>query len=245
MKTRHFVVTVVLFILLAGSAFAATAPVPPQWVKQFGSAQIDYAKELVTDASGNVYVAGTTHGAIDAPAQLVPNTNQGGTDAFVAKFDPQGELLWVVQFGSGADDFIEGITLDRFGFLYVVGWTMGSMPGGVEQPVAPRENANAGLADVFVAKIHTEGTIRWIKQFGTDRDDFAYGVATDRSGLVYVVGSTKGAMDGVTDPGDYSDAFLMQLSANGDKMPVNQFNVATRPLDTYAYGVAVDSSTAY
>jgi len=52
-------------------------------------------------------------------------------------------------------------------------------------------------------------------------------------------------MDGVTDPGDYSDAFLMQLSANGDKMPVNQFNVATRPLDTYAYGVAVDSSTAY
>ena len=38
MKTRHFVVALVLFILLAGSAFAATAPVPPQWVKQFGSA---------------------------------------------------------------------------------------------------------------------------------------------------------------------------------------------------------------
>ena len=140
MKTRHFVVTVVLFIMLAGSAFAATAPVPPQWVKQFGSAQIDYAKDLVTDASGNVYVAGTTHGAINAETQLVPNTNKGGTDAFVAKFDPQGALLWVVQFGSGADDFIEGITLDRYGFLYVAGWTMGSMPGGAEQPVAPREN---------------------------------------------------------------------------------------------------------
>jgi hypothetical protein len=245
MKTRHFVVTVVLFILLAGSAFAATAPVPPQWVKQFGSAQIDYAKDLVTDASGNVYVAGTTHGAIDAETQLVPNTNKGGTDAFVAKFDPQGELLWVVQFGSGADDFIEGITLDRFGFLYVAGWTRGSMPGGAEQPVVPPENANAGLADVFVAKIHTGGTVRWIKQFGTDKDDFAYAVTTDRSGLVYAAGATKGAMDGVTDPGDYSDAFLMQLSANGDKMSVTQFNVATRPLDTYAYGVAVDSSTAY
>jgi hypothetical protein len=245
MKTRHFVVTVVLFILLAGSAFAASAPVAPQWVKQFGSAQIDYAKELVTDASGNVYVAGTTHGAIDAPAQLVPNTNKGGTDAFVAKFDPQGGLLWVIQFGSGADDFIEGITLDRFGFLYVAGWTMGSMPGGAEQPIVPPENANAGLADIFVAKIHTGGTVRWIKQFGTDKDDFAYAVTTDRSGLVYAVGSTKGALDGVTDPGDYSNAFLLQLSATGVDMPVNQFSVATRPLDTYAYGVAVDSSTAY
>jgi hypothetical protein len=245
MKTRHFVVTIVLFILLAGSAFAGTAPVPPQWVKQFGSAQIDYARDLVTDASGNVYVAGTTHGAVDAATTLAPNSNRGGTDAFVAKFDPQGELLWVAQFGSGADDFIEGITLDRFGFLYVVGWTKGKMPGGVEQPVAPWENASAGLADVFVAKIHTEGTIRWIKQFGTDKDDFAYGVATDRSGLVYVVGSTKGAMDGVTDSGEYSAAVLMQLSASGDtRMPVNQFSVATRPLDTYAYGVAVDTRLA-
>jgi hypothetical protein len=245
MKIRRLIVTGILFVLLTGSAFAATAPVPPQWVKQFGSAQIDYAKDLVTDASGNVYVAGTTHGAVDAATTLAPNSNSGGTDAFVAKFDPQGELLWVVQFGSGADDFIEGITLDRFGFLYAVGWTKGKMPGGVEQPVAPWQNASAGLADVFVAKIHTGGTIRWIKQFGTDKDDFAYGVATDRSGLVYVVGSTKGAMDGVTDPGEYSAAFLMQLSASGDtRMPVNQFNVATRPLDTYAYGVAVDSRTA-
>ena len=140
MKIRHLVVAVVLFMLLAGSAFAATAPGAPLSVKQFGSAQIDYAKDLVTDASGNVYVAGTTHGAIDVATTLASNTNKGGTDAFVAKFDPQGALLWVVQFGSAADDFIEGITLDRYGFLYVAGWTMGSMPGGAEQSGAPPEN---------------------------------------------------------------------------------------------------------
>jgi len=37
MKIRHLIVAVILFILLAGSAFAASAPVPPQWVKHFGS----------------------------------------------------------------------------------------------------------------------------------------------------------------------------------------------------------------
>jgi len=244
MKIRHLIV-VVLFMLLAGSAFAATAPGAPLSVKQFGSAQIDYAKDLATDASGNVYVAGTTHGAIDVATTLASNTNKGGTDAFVAKFDPQGALLWVVQFGSAADDFIEGITLDKKnGFLYVAGWTMGSMPGGVEQSGAPPENKNTGRADAFVAKIHTGGTLRWIKQFGTDKDDFAYGVTTDRSGLVYVVGSTNGTIDGVTDPGTYSDAFLLQLDANGNKIRVTQFNVASSPLDTYAYGVAVDSSTS-
>ena len=245
MKIRHLIV-VVLFMLLAGSAFAATAPGAALSVKQFGSAQIDYAKDLATDASGNVYVAGTTHGAIDVATTLASNTNKGGTDAFVAKFDPQGALLWVVQFGSAADDFIEGISLDKKnGFLYVAGWTMGSMPGGVEQSGAAPENNNTGRADAFVAKIHTGGTLRWIKQFGTDKDDFAYGATTDRSGLVYVVGSTNGTIDGVTDPGGTSDAFIAQLDATGSRLGTVQFDVASSPLDTYAYGVAVDSSTLY
>jgi hypothetical protein len=246
MKIRLLVIAVVFFALLAGSAFAATAPVPPQWIKQFGSAQIDYAKDLVTDASGNVYVAGTTHGAIEVATTLASNTNKGGTDAFVAKFDPQGTLLWVVQFGSAADDFIEGIFLySSYGTplsLYVTGSTKGTMPGGALGFV----NTNAGGADLFVAEIKPEsGAIRWIRLYGTDKDDFAYGVTTDRSGLVYVVGSTNGSLDGVTDPGNFSDAFLLQLDANGDKIRINQFNVATIPLDTYAYGVAVDRSTAY
>lgn len=244
MKTRHLAVAVVvLFALLAGAAFAATAPVPPQFAKQFGSAQIDYAKGLVTDASGNVYVAGTTHGAINAEGQLVPNTNKGGADAFVAKFDSQGALLWVTQFGSAADDFIEGITLDRYGYLYVAGSTSGSMPGGAEQIAAPPENANAGNSDIFVAKIHTGGTIRWIKQEGTAEDEFANGVATDSSGRIYVVGATKGPIDGQTDPGGYSDAFIMQFIATGERFAVNQFNAATDPLNTYAYAVAVDSTS--
>ena len=245
MKTRRLAVAavVVLFALFAGSAFAATAPVPPQLVKQFGSARIDYAKGLITDALGNVYVAGTTHGAIDAEGQLVPNTNKGGADAFVAKFDPQGKLLWVTQFGSAADDFIEAITLDRYGYLYVAGSTAGSMPGGAEQSAAPPENANAGNSDIFLAKIHTGGTIRWIKQNGTAEDEFANGVTTDSSGRIYVVGETKGPIDGSTDPGGYSDAFIMQFIATGERMAVNQFNVATRPLNTFAYAVAVDSTS--
>ncbi len=244
MKARCIAAAVLLLALLAGSAFAATAPVPPSLTKQFGSVQVDYARDVATDAAGNVYVAGTTHGAIDAPAQIVPNANKGGADAFVAKFDPDGTLLWVTQFGSAADDFVEGISLDKFGFLYAAGWTRGSMPGGADQSGTP--NTNAGGTDIFVAKIHCEsGTTRWIKQYGSPKDDVANGVATDRSGFVFVVGSTSGAIDGTTDPGDYSDAFIMKLDSYGINMAVNQFNAAARPLDNYAYAVAVDSHASY
>jgi hypothetical protein len=159
----------------------------------------------------------------------------------VAKFDPQGVLLWVTQFGSAADDFVNAITLEkRYGFIYIAGWTSASMPGGVEHP---EENASAGGTDFFLAKIHESGTIRWIKQDGTAGEDYAAGVATDSSGRVYVVGSTNGSIDGRTDPGGYSDAFIMQFDAYGYRLAVHQFNVATSPLNTNAYGVAVDSTS--
>ena len=245
MKTRFAVLAVMLLSLFAASAFAATPPVPPLWVKQFGSAQIDYARGVATDSQGNVYVAGTTHGAINAPAQVVPNVNQGGTDAFVAKFDPQGTLLWIVQFGTPADDYIEAIAVDKkYGFVYAAGWTGGSMPGGVEQSVNPPGNASAGGTDFFLAKIHESGTVRWIRQHGTAGEDFAAGVATDSSGRIYVVGSTSGSIDGETNPAGYSDAYVMQFDATGIRMATHQFNVAATPLNTNAYGVAVDSTSA-
>ncbi|HET6489468.1 MAG TPA: SBBP repeat-containing protein, partial [Syntrophales bacterium] len=154
MKTRCIAAAVILLALLAGSASAATAPVAPSFTKQFGSTGVDYAKDIVTDTDGNVYVAGTTHGEINSPTQRVPNANKGGADAFVAKFDSRGVLLWVTQFGSAADDFVEAISLDKIGSLYVAGWTRGSLPGSAEQSGTP--NANAGGADIFLAKINTQ-----------------------------------------------------------------------------------------
>jgi hypothetical protein len=253
MKARYLVAAVILYALLAGSALADTAPVSPPYTKQFGSSQIDYARKVVADDAGNVYVAGSTHGAFGATSQGTLNTNQGGADAFVAKFDPQGALLWVTQFGSAADDFIEGLALDKDGFLYVAGWTEGSMPVGFHQPATPGNN-NAGGKDAFVAKISAEerfdaagkidagGTIFWIQQFGSAEDDYANSVATDKSGSIFVAGSTEGSIDKSTDPRGFSNAFLFKFEpVGGASIQRVQFKAGTEPVDTYAYAVTVDS----
>jgi hypothetical protein len=253
MKTRYLVAAVVLFALMAGSALADTAPVSPLYTKQFGSSLIDYARKVVADDAGNVYVAGSTHGAFGATSQGTLNTNLGGADAFVAKFDAQGSLLWVTQFGSAADDFIEGLALDKDGFLYVAGWTKGDMPVGFHQPAAPG-NHNAGGQDAFVAKISAEerfdaagkidagGTIFWIQQFGSAEDDYANSVAIDKSGSIFVAGSTEGSIDKSTDPGGFSNAFLFKFEPFGGALIQKvQFNAGTEPVDTYANAVTVDS----
>ena len=57
-----------------------------QWTKQFGAKSVDRAHGIATDSSGNVYVTGETEGGLDG------NTNAGGYDSFVVKYNSDGVL---------------------------------------------------------------------------------------------------------------------------------------------------------
>jgi hypothetical protein len=105
------------------------------WTRQFGTPGSDYAWKITEDATG-VYVAGFVGGAL--PGQ----TSAGGQDAFVRKYDQNGNEVWTHQFGTPAEDFAWGITAGTTG-LYVTGYTDGTLPGQV----------SAGGRDAFVAKI--------------------------------------------------------------------------------------------
>lgn len=65
------------------------------WTTQFGTEQADEARGIAVDAWGNLYVGGSTDGVFGAAE---PDYT---TDAYVAKLDPNGELVWVRQLGSG------------------------------------------------------------------------------------------------------------------------------------------------
>ena len=61
------------------------------WKRQFGTETWDEASGVATDAAGNVYLAGTTDGSLGG-------VNGGGADAWVAKYDTAGHVLWKRQF---------------------------------------------------------------------------------------------------------------------------------------------------
>ena len=65
-----------------------------QWTRQLGSSSRDYANDVVTDSSGNVYVTGTTYGGLDG------NTSAGNADLFVVKYNSSGTKQWTRQLGS-------------------------------------------------------------------------------------------------------------------------------------------------
>jgi len=191
------------------------------WTRQFGTSSGDAVVGVAVDSSGNVYVAGITGGAL--PGQ----TSSGGWDAFVRKYNGSGNVLWTRQFGTSASDYAYGVAVDGSGNVCVAGYTDGALPG----------QTSSGSRDAFVRKYDGSGNVLWTRQFGTSASDYAYGVAVDASGNVYVTGETWGALPGQTFSG-YYDAFVRKYDDSGNELWTRQFG--TSYWDE-ARGVAVDS----
>ena len=100
-------------------------------------------------------------------------------------------------------------------------------------------NTSAGNADIFVVKYNSSGTKQWTKQLGTSSNDYAYGVATDSSGNVYVTGYTNGRLDGNTSAG-WEDLFVVKYNSSGTKQWTKQLGTSSgdeaRGVATYSSG---------
>ena len=202
---------------------------PPQvvgitWIRQFGglTSSYDYVRSISVDASG-VYVGGDTTGTLSG------ETNVGGADAFLKKYDTTGNVTWTRQFGTILDDHLFAVVADTSG-VYVAGDTLGTFPGQVA----------AGRTDVFLLKYDTNGNVLWTRQFGSPNYDFALAAGTDASG-VYVAGTTSGVLPGEINAGG-DDAFLEKYDGSGNLLWTRQFGTASWD---YARGVATDATGVY
>jgi hypothetical protein len=176
------------------------------WTRQFGGGGADSAAAVSVDHAGNAYVVGGTRAAL--PGQK----NIGDYDAFIVKFDPAGNTVWVRQFGTPVEDYAMAVALDADGDPIVAGETSGLLAGA----------AAAGGLDGFVRKYDPAGNVVWTRQFGSSLDDYAVAVAVAANGDVVVAGTTMGALPGHRSNGD-SDAYIVSFNAKGGDLWSQQF----------------------
>lgn len=185
------------------------------WTEQWGTTGNDFGRSVVIDSGGNIYVAGETNGALDG------NTNSGGNDIFITKWNANGTKAWTKQWGTASDDFGTSIAVDSAGNLFVTGYTYGSLDG----------NISAGGIDIFITKWNAGGTKAWTKQIGTSLPDEGYSVAVDSAGSVYVGGVISGSLG--------ADLFLGKWNTDGSSAWTKQWGSESN--DT-GCSIAVDSA---
>jgi hypothetical protein len=166
---------------------------------------------VVGDVSGCTYVLG------DTSENFGPDyPNLGKRDAYLSKYNPDGELMWTYPLGTEEFDYGFCLTVDTEGNCYVGGQTKGSL--------APNQIVNTGDThyDAFLAKISSEGTCLWIRQFGSAQLDEICQIRLDRSGNFYVAGNTFGSIDGSTDNYEGECPFVAKLDSTGQLVWINQ-----------------------
>lgn len=187
------------------------------WTEQFGSSSTDISRSVSADGLGNVYISGSTRGNLGG-------TNAGNGDVFVSKYNANGTLLWIEQFGTSSNEGSIGVSADGLGNVYITGATNGSLGG-----------TNVGYSDAFLSKYDANGTHLWTEQLGTSDSDTSSSVLADGLGNVYISGYTGGNLGGVN-AGAY-DAFISKYDASGTLLWTEQMGASG---GEYSRGVSSD-----
>ncbi|MBD1915162.1 MULTISPECIES: SBBP repeat-containing protein [Cyanophyceae] len=181
-----------------------------EWIVQYGTPDYEWSWDVRTDSVGNVYTTGWTLGDLGG-------TNAGSFDAYLAKFDDQGNLLWTEQFGTSDDDQAYSLYIDKNDNIFIGGYTDGSLGG-----------SNAGSFDAWIAKYDQSGNQSWITQFGTSNRDELYGLVADDLGNLYATGVTQGSL-GALNNGSF-DGWTAKLDAASGTLLTFDGSEATEPV---------------
>ncbi len=181
------------------------------------------ANGMCTIAKTTQNIAMSTGGLAYSPLGLMAAVNS----SVVAKLSMNCDTLWtrtVPTSGSAACVFYD-VTIDNAGNIIACGTFGGSANFGGVTLTTP---SIADLDD-FVVKYNSAGVVQWAKQFGSrgPNDEYAYSVAADQGGHIYVFGNyrskigieTDTLINGVALPtiylAKYSPSGVYEWSLNG------------------------------
>lgn len=182
------------------------------WLRSLGGGKVDRGYGVATDAAGNAYVTGHYESTdAEAAGQVLPNA--GDYDVFVAKYDPDGALLWARTAGGAGYDYGHGIVVDTRGDVIVSGAVTGESRFG-DQVV----NAGATARAIFCAKYDAGGGLRWVRASAGRLTGSGHGISADAAGNLYIGGngSGSGSFGGLVLEMGARSSLVLKLTPDGE-----------------------------
>lgn len=212
--------------------------------------------EITVDKNGNVYL--TTE--LRDPSDMDPGAGEtilspiGAKDVFVIKLDPEGNLLWVRNFGGSQFDTVcnpSGISVDFNGDVLISGTfnkTIDFDPGPETYTLTAIRHFEG-----FLVKLNSAGEFIWARKFITPiTAAAAYAnlsdIKTDQLGNIAISGTFRGECDFDPGPsvfgmraGGETDGYILKLDRNGNFLWAKHFGNTAENSVIFHYGISIDS----
>ena len=153
----------------------------PLWATTLSGPSADECNSVATDDYGNIYLSGSFRDFLFVNGNQV--RAEGGVDAFLARYNSQGTLIWAKALGSLGADQGRYVQVDSDQNLVTVGWVSGYLAIGFDVYTGSQEE------DAFAVKMDSNGTVEWAKIMAYTFDERMYGVDFDQHDNIYLMGT--------------------------------------------------------
>ena len=181
-----------------------------EWAKGVTGNTYDYITDMVT-SEGYLYVAGRYRSS-SITFDGTSLSNQGGDDAFLIKYDVNGNLIWAQNIGGSGGESVKDIRIDASGNICLVGSFSDTISFGAITL------SSQGGTDAFVVTFDRAGNAIQAMNY----DQAGSYQSLDDAGNLYIAGTYNSSTyifgsDTLTNLG-YADAYLAKYDAGGNTL---------------------------
>lgn len=188
------------------------------WCTYLGGSGIDNAENMAIDNENNIYIIGNTYS--NEPVFNVngwQSSKKNSSDAYITKFNPNGQIVWSTYCGGNGADFAYGIDIDADNNIFIAGVTNSSDTMGLNG----YKTSLSGTGDGFIAKYNSNGAKLWSSYFGGNNNDEIKSIKLDVNKNIYITGYTASnsgfSINSIYQSysGGYYDSYVAKLDSNG------------------------------
>ena len=160
-----------------------------QWTRGMGGVSTDDPKALYTDVNGNSFMTGSFIGS--ASFSTVTINAQNYKDAFLAKYDAFGNVVWAkdIAWGENLEKGLD-VCVDNLGYISIVGLFKDTIIFGdtVGAPNSDTLIAKKNSKNYFFAKFDANGTYVFSKLIYSNDRNISMGHLALHDGVSYYIG---------------------------------------------------------
>lgn len=158
-----------------------------EWSTYYGGDGLDMGHSITSDDSGNVYMVGFSLASLNiATVGSHQYNNAGAEDAFLVKFDKNGNRLWATYYGSNNLEYGFSVSVGIDNHLYISGHTLSTYGMDPSQ-----DSTSNNISNLFLAKFTSNGTFNWGRIFGTiTGNEYGGSSHINQYGQIYICGET-------------------------------------------------------